>query len=67
MGGGRPQDILAAVARGVRQFDCVLPTRNGRNAFAFTAEGVLRLRMPAIGATRHRSTPTVHGPVCRQF
>jgi queuine tRNA-ribosyltransferase len=44
MGVGRPQDILAAVARGVDMFDCVLPTRNGRNAAAFTSEGVLKLR-----------------------
>ena len=44
MGVGRPQDILAAVARGVDMFDCVLPTRNGRNASAFTDDGPLRLR-----------------------
>ncbi|HVS34867.1 MAG TPA: tRNA guanosine(34) transglycosylase Tgt [Gemmataceae bacterium] len=44
MGVGRPQDILAAVARGVDMFDCVLPTRNGRNASAFTDGGPLRLR-----------------------
>ena len=44
MGVGRPQDILAAVLRGVDMFDCVLPTRNGRNASAFTDAGPLRLR-----------------------
>ena len=44
MGVGRPQDILAAVARGIDMFDCVLPTRNGRNASAFTDAGPLRLR-----------------------
>jgi queuine tRNA-ribosyltransferase len=44
MGVGRPQDILAAVASGVDMFDCVLPTRNGRNASAFTHDGPLRLR-----------------------
>lgn len=44
MGVGRPEDILAAVARGIDMFDCVLPTRNGRNACAFTAQGALRLR-----------------------
>src|SRR5207249_3842483 len=44
MGVGRPQDILAAVACGVDMFDCVLPTRNGRNASAFTADGLLRVR-----------------------
>jgi queuine tRNA-ribosyltransferase len=44
MGVGRPQDILEAVGCGIDLFDCVLPTRNGRNASAFTAEGPLRLR-----------------------
>ncbi|CAK9101475.1 Queuine tRNA-ribosyltransferase (Guanine insertion enzyme) (tRNA-guanine transglycosylase) [Durusdinium trenchii] len=44
MGVGRPIDLLEAVARGVDLFDCVMPTRNGRNALAFTAEGTLRLR-----------------------
>ena len=41
MGVGRPQDILAGIAAGIDLFDCVLPTRNGRNAQAFTAGGVL--------------------------
>ncbi|HEX7448317.1 MAG TPA: tRNA guanosine(34) transglycosylase Tgt [Pirellulales bacterium] len=44
MGVGRPQDLLAAVERGIDLFDCVMPTRNGRNAVAFTDEGPLRLR-----------------------
>jgi queuine tRNA-ribosyltransferase len=44
MGVGRPQDILTAVASGIDMFDCVLPTRNGRNAGAFTMDGNLRLR-----------------------
>jgi queuine tRNA-ribosyltransferase len=44
MGVGRPEDILAAIARGIDMFDCVLPTRNGRNAMAFTSQGTLRMR-----------------------
>src|SRR5688500_6198487 len=44
MGVGYPRDIVAAVASGIDMFDCVLPTRNGRNAYAFTAAGPLRLR-----------------------
>jgi queuine tRNA-ribosyltransferase len=44
MGVGRPKDILAAVQAGIDMFDCVLPTRNGRNAAAFTAEGVVKIR-----------------------
>jgi queuine tRNA-ribosyltransferase len=44
MGVGRPQDLLAAIGRGIDLFDCVLPTRNGRNAMAFTDRGTIRLR-----------------------
>jgi len=48
MGVGMPADIIAAVQAGVDMFDCVLPTRNGRNAFAFTEKGPLRLRNSAL-------------------
>lgn len=44
MGVGRPEDIVAAVCRGVDMFDCVMPTRNARNAHLFTRHGVLRIR-----------------------
>jgi queuine tRNA-ribosyltransferase len=39
-----PRDLLVAVLAGVDLFDCVLPTRNGRNSQAFTRGGMLRLR-----------------------
>ena len=44
MGVGRPQDIVEAVRRGIDMFDCVMPTRNARNAHIFTRRGVLRIR-----------------------
>ncbi|MFN9972507.1 MAG: tRNA guanosine(34) transglycosylase Tgt, partial [Phycisphaerae bacterium] len=44
MGVGKPEDILEAVCRGIDMFDCVMPTRNGRNAMAFTSKGPVRLR-----------------------
>jgi queuine tRNA-ribosyltransferase len=44
MGVGTPDDILAAVARGIDMFDCVLPTRNGRHGLAFTRFGPINLR-----------------------
>jgi queuine tRNA-ribosyltransferase len=44
MGVGRPADLLESIARGIDLFDCVMPTRNGRNATAFTDRGCLRLR-----------------------
>jgi queuine tRNA-ribosyltransferase len=44
MGVGRPIDLLEGISRGVDLFDCVMPTRNGRNALAFTDSGQVRLR-----------------------
>ncbi len=44
MGVGRPEDLLEGIARGIDMFDCVMPTRNGRNALAFTDQGPRRLR-----------------------
>jgi queuine tRNA-ribosyltransferase len=52
MGVGRPQDLLDAVATGVDLFDCVLPTRNGRNATCFSGRGYVKLRNAA-----HRRDP----------
>lgn len=52
MGVGRPQDILDAVACGIDMFDCVLPTRNGRNATCLTDRGAVKLRNAA-----HRLDP----------
>ena len=44
MGVGTPVNILEAIERGVDMFDCVMPTRNGRNGQLFTAEGVINIR-----------------------
>jgi len=44
MGVGTPQDIVEAVRRGIDMFDCVMPTRNARNAHLFTSTGTIRLR-----------------------
>ncbi|MFC4236752.1 tRNA guanosine(34) transglycosylase Tgt [Thalassospira xianhensis] len=44
MGVGKPSDLVGAVMRGIDQFDCVLPTRSGRNAQAFTHRGTLNLK-----------------------
>ena len=67
MGVGTPLDILTAVEAGIDMFDCVLPTRNGRNGYAFTTSGPIRLRNE-----RHkRSFEPLDGncpcPCCRQF
>ena len=47
MGVGTPEDIVHAVASGVDMFDCVLPTRNARNGWLYTSNGVLRVRNAA--------------------
>ncbi len=44
MGVGTPQNILEAIERGVDMFDCVMPTRNGRNAMLFTKHGIMNMR-----------------------
>ncbi|MDD6819088.1 MAG: tRNA guanosine(34) transglycosylase Tgt [Prevotella sp.] len=44
MGVGTPQNILEAIERGVDMFDCVMPTRNGRNAMLFTYQGTINIR-----------------------
>lgn len=59
MGVGKPEDLLEAVHRGVDMFDCVMPTRNGRNALAFTDEGPVRLRNE-----KHKADPAPLDPQC---
>jgi len=59
MGVGFPEDLVAAVARGVDLFDCVAPTRNGRNGAAYTADGPLNIRNAA-----HRDDPRPLDPTC---
>ncbi|MBO4565020.1 MAG: tRNA guanosine(34) transglycosylase Tgt [Bacteroidaceae bacterium] len=44
MGVGTPQNLLEAIERGVDMFDCVMPTRNGRNAMLFTQHGTMNMR-----------------------
>ena len=44
MGVGTPANILEGIARGVDMFDCVMPTRNGRNAMLFTWDGIMNMR-----------------------
>ena len=44
MGVGTPQNILEGIERGVDMFDCVMPTRNGRNGMLFTSEGIMNMK-----------------------
>ncbi|MFP5384026.1 MAG: tRNA guanosine(34) transglycosylase Tgt [Gammaproteobacteria bacterium] len=67
MGVGKPQDIVAAVLRGVDMFDCVLPTRNARNGHFFTSEGVVRIRNAVHRDDTRPLDPACDCYTCRQF
>ena len=67
MGVGEPRDILAAVAAGIDMFDCVLPTRNGRNAQAFTWHGRVRLRNTVHSTDRRPLDDGCDCYACRHF
>jgi queuine tRNA-ribosyltransferase len=59
MGVGRPEDIIAAVLRGIDMFDCVMPTRHARNGHLFTSTGVINIRNAA-----HQRDPQPIDPAC---
>jgi len=65
MGVGRPEDLLASIERGIDMFDCVMPTRNGRNALAFTDEGPLRLRNECHAADPRPLEEACPCPACQ--
>lgn len=64
MGVGYERDLLAAVRAGVDMFDCVLPTRNGRNANAFTRHGQIRLRNARFADDTRVIEPGCDCPAC---
>ncbi|KXS38544.1 MAG: queuine tRNA-ribosyltransferase [Halomonadaceae bacterium T82-2] len=61
MGVGKPEDLVEGVRRGVDMFDCVMPTRNGRNGHLFTAEGTVKIRN---AKHRHDTRPLEEGCDC---
>jgi queuine tRNA-ribosyltransferase len=67
MGVGKPSDIIGAVQRGVDMFDCVLPTRSGRTAQAFTTSGTLNLRNARHAEDMGPLDETCPCPVCGRF
>ena len=62
MGVGRPENILESIERGIDMFDCVMPTRNARNAYLFTSQGILSMRN-AI----HKNDFTIIDPECNCY
>jgi queuine tRNA-ribosyltransferase len=67
MGVGTPKNMLEAIARGVDMFDCVLPTRNGRNAVLFTRHGKLNMRNAAHAGDFGPVDPECACYGCRNF
>jgi queuine tRNA-ribosyltransferase len=67
MGVGRPEDLLDGVAAGIDLFDCVLPTRNGRNATCLTADGPVRLRNAVHKTDRRPIEEGCDCLACRRF
>lgn len=67
MGLGEPTDLVDAVAAGIDLFDCVVPTRNGRNAEVYTRTGTLRLRNAGLAGDRRPLDAACRCPACRGF
>ena len=67
MGVGTPEDIVDAVQRGVDMFDCVMPTRNARNAHIFTTSGTLRLRNARFREDTGPLDPDCDCYTCRNY
>lgn len=64
MGVGKPDDIVGAVERGIDMFDCVLPTRSGRNGQAFTWNGPLNIRNARFAEDKEPLDEACGCPVC---
>ena len=67
MGVGKPDDIVGAVERGIDMFDCVLPTRSGRNGQAFTWDGPLNIRNARFAEDQAPIDEACSCPVCAQW
>ncbi len=67
MGVGRPSDIIGSVLRGVDMFDCVMPSRSGRTAQAFTRTGVLNMRNKCHAEDDSPIDPKCSCPACRHY
>jgi queuine tRNA-ribosyltransferase len=67
MGVGKPPDIIAAVGLGVDLFDCVIPTRSGRTAQAFTRDGPINIRNARFAEDQGPLDPDCGCPACRSY
>jgi queuine tRNA-ribosyltransferase len=67
MGVGFPEDLIEGVRRGMDLFDCVAPTRMGRNGTAFTSEGRINVKRATLRADDRPLDPGCTCPACRRF
>ena len=67
MGVGKPSDLVGAVQRGIDMFDCVMPTRSGRNGQAFTRRGTLNIRNARHAEDHRPMDEHCRCPACRNF
>ena len=67
MGVGTPEDLVEGVARGIDMFDCVMPTRNARNACAFTSEGKITLKNARYARDDRPLDTSCSCAVCRRY
>ena len=67
MGVGTPEDIVYAVACGIDMFDCVLPTRNARNGWLYTSEGIVRIRNAEYAGDTRPLDPHCECYTCRHY
>jgi queuine tRNA-ribosyltransferase len=67
MGVGTPSDFVDAIERGVDLFDCVAPTREGRNGRAYTSTGVLNVRNASHAGDARPLDAACAGPCCREY
>lgn len=67
MGVGTPADIVGAVAHGVDMFDCVMPTRNARNGYLFTSQGVVKIKNAAHRHATGPLDPACNCYVCKNY
>lgn len=67
MGVGYPEDVLEAIRRGVDMFDCVAPTRNGRNGTAFTSSGKVNVKVSRFSDDPRPLDPSCSCELCRHY
>ncbi|MFH1196516.1 MAG: tRNA guanosine(34) transglycosylase Tgt [bacterium] len=67
MGVGRPENILESIERGIDLFDCVMPTRNARNAYLFTSEGIVTIRNATYKSDFSPLDPACGCYTCKNF